>query len=128
MDLLLGGRAALVTDASSGIRGEAGYFSRHWDMLKGADTADSWATDGHMWLNVSFDCGYAFIADPEAHRASMSIHAPYITENSTRRALGFPTLFGPTTWRAMRVSVLIWPTSDDDVSRAIAAVASALPC
>ncbi len=73
------------------------------DMIEGADAADSWATDGHKWLNVPFDSGYVFVADAEAHRASMSTRAPYITENAiardqidwnpewSRRARGFST-------------------------------------
>ena len=32
-------------------------------------SADSWATDGHKWLNVPYDCGIAFVRDREAHRA-----------------------------------------------------------
>jgi len=48
-------------------------------LIKGVETADSWATDGHKWLNVPFDCGFAFVADPESHRASMSSSAAYIT-------------------------------------------------
>jgi glutamate/tyrosine decarboxylase-like PLP-dependent enzyme len=46
-------------------------------LLKGVDLADSWTTDGHKWLNVPYDCGYAFVADVEAHRASMSHRASY---------------------------------------------------
>ena len=67
------------------------------------EAADSWATDGHKWLNVPYDSGYAFVADPAAHRASLSYDAPYITHKEdardqmnwnpewSRRARGFPT-------------------------------------
>ena len=48
-------------------------------FMKGAEAADSWATDGHKWLNVPFDCGFAFVADSESHRASMASTAAYIT-------------------------------------------------
>ena len=72
-------------------------------LVRGVEYADSWATDGHKWLNVPFDCGYAVIADSESHRASMSHRAAYITHDDTardeidwnpewsRRARGFPT-------------------------------------
>ena len=76
---------------------------RHRHLLKGAAGADSWAVDGHKWLNVPFDCGYAFVARPEAHKASMSHRAAYLTHDEeardaidwnpewSRRARGFPT-------------------------------------
>jgi glutamate/tyrosine decarboxylase-like PLP-dependent enzyme len=54
-------------------------------LLNGADAADSWTTDGHKWLNVPYDSGYAFVADPEAHRASLSHRASYLTHASDAR-------------------------------------------
>jgi glutamate/tyrosine decarboxylase-like PLP-dependent enzyme len=54
-------------------------------FLKGVDLADSWATDGHKWLNVPYDCGYAFVADSKAHRASMSHRASYLTHAEDAR-------------------------------------------
>ena len=54
-------------------------------LVKGVEAADSWATDGHKWLNVPFDCGYAFIANTDAHRASMSHRAAYITHDADAR-------------------------------------------
>jgi glutamate/tyrosine decarboxylase-like PLP-dependent enzyme len=72
-------------------------------FLRGADAADSWATDGHKWLNVPYDCGYAIVADAEAHRAAMSQRAAYLIPSDTardevdwnpefsRRARGFAT-------------------------------------
>lgn len=35
-------------------------------LLNGSHLADSWAIDGHKWLNVPYDSVYAFIAHPEA--------------------------------------------------------------
>jgi glutamate/tyrosine decarboxylase-like PLP-dependent enzyme len=75
-------------------------YSHHTSAI---DTADSWAVDGHKWLNVPFDCGYAVVAQPEAHRDSMSHRAAYLTHaleardqidwnpEWSRRARGFPT-------------------------------------
>ena len=194
---------------------------RHRYLVEDVETADSWATDGHKWLNTPFDTGYAFVANPDAHRAAMSIRAPYITQHASardqidwnpewsRRSRGFSTyaalrqlgrdgvadlvnrnveharrlvagigaldgaeilwhpivnqglvrfrdmrtnanefdhdrrteeviecvnrsgeaFFGPTSWRgkrAMRVSVVNWQTTTEDVERAIASVQQAL--
>lgn len=65
----------------------AGASPRFAHLLRGADTADSWATDGHKWLNVPYDCGYAFVADPAAHRAAFSHAAPYIQSEGGRNAI-----------------------------------------
>ncbi|HEY4132100.1 MAG TPA: pyridoxal-dependent decarboxylase [Gemmatimonadaceae bacterium] len=77
-------------------------------LLAGAEHADSWATDGHKWLNVPYDCGYAFVANPEHHRAAMEHRASYLvhdgdardeldyTPEHSRRARGFAT------WAALR--------------------------
>nr|AUN36753.1 aromatic-L-amino-acid decarboxylase [uncultured bacterium] len=54
-------------------------------LVRGMEKAHSWATDGHKWLNVPYDCGYAFVAEPEAHRASMSYHASYLSHQSAAR-------------------------------------------
>jgi glutamate/tyrosine decarboxylase-like PLP-dependent enzyme len=54
-------------------------------LLKGVEGADSWATDGHKWLNVPYDCGYAFVADTQAHRAAMSLRASYLVHAEEAR-------------------------------------------
>ena len=55
---------------------------RYKHLVAGVEAADSWATDGHKWLNVPFDCGYAFVAHPDSHRASMSHPAPYLIHDN----------------------------------------------
>jgi glutamate/tyrosine decarboxylase-like PLP-dependent enzyme len=54
-------------------------------LVKGIEAADSWATDGHKWLNVPFDSGFAFVTDAEAHRASLSVRAAYLTHAADAR-------------------------------------------
>jgi glutamate/tyrosine decarboxylase-like PLP-dependent enzyme len=178
-------------------------------LLQGADAADSWVTDGHKWLNVPFDCAYAFVANRDAHYGAMSHRAAYLTHDAvardagdwtpewSRRARAFPTyaalrflgrngladlvdrccrhaheivtrigalpgaevlavpiinqgllrlgdrtddviaainatgeaFFSGTTWRgqrAMRVSVVSWKTTENDVDRVVKAVANVL--
>jgi glutamate/tyrosine decarboxylase-like PLP-dependent enzyme len=88
-------------DGAFGLWAAASPRYRH--LVNGVAGADSWATDGHKWLNVPFDCGYAFVADRDAHRASMSYRAAYLTHDEdardemdwnpewSRRSRGFPT-------------------------------------
>jgi glutamate/tyrosine decarboxylase-like PLP-dependent enzyme len=47
-------------------------------LLQGHAGADSWATDGHKWLNVPYDCGIAICAHPDVHAAAMEYAAPYL--------------------------------------------------
>jgi glutamate/tyrosine decarboxylase-like PLP-dependent enzyme len=88
-------------DGAMGQWANAAPGLRH--LMKGAERADSWATDGHKWLNVPYDCGYAFVAHPDDHRAGMAHHASYLvhaddgrdaldwTPEHSRRARGFAT-------------------------------------
>lgn len=81
----------------------AGASPRFRHLVEGVVGADSWATDGHKWLNVPYDCGYAFVANPQAHRAAMQFSASYLpmgnggrdeldwTPEFSRRARGFAT-------------------------------------
>jgi glutamate/tyrosine decarboxylase-like PLP-dependent enzyme len=70
-------------DGAFGLWVNASPRLRH--LLKGVERADSWATDGHKWLNVPYDCGYAFVADTRAHRASMSLRASYLVHAQEAR-------------------------------------------
>jgi glutamate/tyrosine decarboxylase-like PLP-dependent enzyme len=47
-------------------------------LTTGIEDADSWATDAHKWLNVPYDSGLAFVRDPDALRAAMSVSAEYL--------------------------------------------------
>jgi glutamate/tyrosine decarboxylase-like PLP-dependent enzyme len=89
-------------DGAFGLWAAASPRLRH--LLRGSERADSWATDGHKWLNVPYDSGLAFCAHPEAHRAAMGVTASYLvhaedkrerdevdwTPEFSRRARGFP--------------------------------------
>jgi glutamate/tyrosine decarboxylase-like PLP-dependent enzyme len=80
----------------------AATSDRFRHLLSGAELADSWATDAHKWLNVPYDCGLVFVAEAEAHRASMEQPASYRIKVGdardqvdwnpewSRRARGFP--------------------------------------
>ena len=101
-----GAGAWVHIDGAMGLWCNAVPELRH--LLAGAELADSWATDGHKWLNVPYDSGYAFVAHPEHHRAGMEHRASYLvhaddardqldwTPEHSRRARGFAT------WAALR--------------------------
>ncbi len=63
-------------DGAFGMWVNASPTYRH--LVEGVELADSWATDGHKWLNVPYDSGYVFVADPQAHRNSVSHRPSYI--------------------------------------------------
>ena len=47
-------------------------------LVEGLAAADSWATDGHKWLNVTYDCGLALVARPGALRRTFAATAGYL--------------------------------------------------
>jgi glutamate/tyrosine decarboxylase-like PLP-dependent enzyme len=57
----------------------------HQHLTQGVDKADSWATDGHKWLNVPYDCGYAIVADREAHYRALAHTASYLSHSDVAR-------------------------------------------
>jgi glutamate/tyrosine decarboxylase-like PLP-dependent enzyme len=72
------------------------------DLSAGLEEADSWSTDGHKWLQLPYDSGFAIVRDRQAHRRAMSITASYLPESEgaeydpghfvpelSRRARGF---------------------------------------
>ncbi|MEO0917110.1 MAG: pyridoxal-dependent decarboxylase [Pseudomonadota bacterium] len=70
------------------------------DRTAGLDRADSWSTDGHKWLQVPYDSGFAIVRDAHAHRRAMDISASYLSEapGDGRN----PTHFGPELSRRAR--------------------------
>lgn len=80
----------------------AAVSERHRPLLAGAELADSWATDGHKWLNLPFDSGLVFVRDAAAHRASFAQDTSYSVPTEqlrnqkdwnpewSRRGRGFP--------------------------------------
>ena len=64
-------------DGAIGLWAAASDKTRH--LMKGCELLDSWATDGHKWLNLPFDTGFVFVAHPEAHKQSMTIRASYFS-------------------------------------------------
>lgn len=96
-----GAGAWLHIDGAFGLWAAASPRLRH--LVDGVARADSWATDGHKWLNVPYDSGLALCANADAHRGAMTVHADYLvsaepgaardeldwTPEFSRRARGF---------------------------------------
>ena len=75
-------------------------------LVEGNARADSWATDGHKWLNVPFDCGIAICAHPADHAAAMEYAAPYL-DVSDRLVARDPMGYSPEFSRRAR-AVPVW--------------------
>lgn len=94
-------------DGAFGLWAAASPATRH--LVQGVELADSWACDGHKWLNVPYGSGFAFCSRPDVHAAAVSYTAAYLTGSgfgtaagadltlaSSRRATGFAV------WAALR--------------------------
>lgn len=91
-------------DGAFGLWAAASPATRH--LVDGVELADSWGCDGHKWLNLPYDSGFAFCAHPEEHAAAVSYSASYLvgsggaaggadfTLESSRRARGFAAWAG----------------------------------
>jgi glutamate/tyrosine decarboxylase-like PLP-dependent enzyme len=63
-------------DGAFGLWARASSRLRH--LTSAIEHCDSWATDGHKWLQVPYDCGFAIVRDREAHARSMTNWASYL--------------------------------------------------
>jgi glutamate/tyrosine decarboxylase-like PLP-dependent enzyme len=72
-------------------------------LAAGIPSAHSWATDAHKWLNVPYDSGIVFVADPQPLQASMSSRAAYLSAGDTRE----PSHYTPELSRRAR-GVEVW--------------------
>lgn len=84
-------------DGAFGLWAAASPKLKH--LMAGFEGASSWATDGHKWLNVPYDCGIVFVRQPENLAAAFSQRGAYLiraqerepydyTPESSRRARG----------------------------------------
>ena len=77
------------------------------ELAGGVELADSVISDGHKWLNVPYDCGFAFVRDPAYLGAAFAAGAAYLPEPEEERPVfGF---MGPELSRRAR-SLSVWAT------------------
>jgi glutamate/tyrosine decarboxylase-like PLP-dependent enzyme len=80
-------KAWLHVDGAFGLFAAVSPLTRH--LTEGIEAADSIAVDGHKWLNVAYDTGFAFVRDPDIHAGAFSSSAAYLgTEALARPVFG----------------------------------------
>jgi glutamate/tyrosine decarboxylase-like PLP-dependent enzyme len=89
-------------DGAFGLWAKAAPALRH--LTQGLERADSWATDAHKWLNVPYDCGIAFVREPQTLQRAMAITAEYLPTETVHRN---PSDFTPELSRRAR-GVEVW--------------------
>jgi glutamate/tyrosine decarboxylase-like PLP-dependent enzyme len=93
------------------VDGAFGLFARVSPRVahfaEGVEQADSVTVDGHKWLNVPFDSGYAFVRDHDLMVRAFRYSADYLpAEDNPRPTLG---AIGPESSRRAR-SFAVWAT------------------
>ena len=93
------------------VDGAFGLFARVTPRVahfaEGVELADSVTVDGHKWLNVPFDSGYAFVRDHGLLTRAFRYSADYLpAEDNPRPTLG---AIGPESSRRAR-SFAVWAT------------------
>ncbi len=63
-------------DGAFGLWAQASPRFRH--LTQGVECADSWATDGHKWLQLPYDSGFAIVRNRAAHERAMAIETSYL--------------------------------------------------
>jgi glutamate/tyrosine decarboxylase-like PLP-dependent enzyme len=98
-------------DAWLHVDGAFGLFaalsSRTQNLVNGVERANSVTSDAHKWLNVPFDCGFAFVRDAAALEQTFRSAAAYLPDPDVDR----PHLAGrgPESSRRSR-SLVVWAT------------------
>lgn len=95
----------LHVDGAFGLFARVSPRTEH--LVRGVERADSVAVDGHKWLNVPYDSGYAFVRDHSLMARAFRYTADYLpAEDDPRPTLG---AIGPESSRRGR-SFAVWAT------------------
>jgi glutamate/tyrosine decarboxylase-like PLP-dependent enzyme len=68
--------AWLHVDGAFGLFARLAPEARH--LAAGVERANSVIADGHKWLNVPYDCGFAFVRDAARLSRTFNVGAPYL--------------------------------------------------
>jgi glutamate/tyrosine decarboxylase-like PLP-dependent enzyme len=97
--------AWLHVDGAFGLFARVAPSVRH--LAAGIERADSVIADGHKWLNVPYDCGFAFVRRPARLPRTFNVGAPYLpSPDDPRPNPGFLT---PENSRRAR-ALAVWAT------------------
>jgi glutamate/tyrosine decarboxylase-like PLP-dependent enzyme len=97
--------AWLHVDGAFGLFARAAPSAR--GLAAGIERAHSVISDGHKWLNVPYDCGFAFVREPERLPQALNFGAPYLpAADEERPSFGF---LAPESSRRAR-SLAVWAT------------------
>ena len=72
----------------------------------GIERADSVISDGHKWLNVPYDSGFAFVRDPRLLAGAFALSAAYLPAPGEHASFGY---LGPEASRRAR-GLAVWAT------------------
>jgi glutamate/tyrosine decarboxylase-like PLP-dependent enzyme len=98
-------RAWVHVDGAFGLFAAVSPTTRH--LVAGLELADSVGVDGHKWLNVPYDSGYAFVREPKFLAGAFGVSASYLGSEALARPV-FGNL-GPEMSRRAR-SLALWAT------------------
>jgi glutamate/tyrosine decarboxylase-like PLP-dependent enzyme len=97
--------AWLHVDGAFGLFAAVSPRTRH--LAEGIAKADSVIADGHKWLNVPYDCGFAFVRDPGLSVPTFALNAAYLPSPDDPHPSYFSR--GPESSRRAR-SLAVWAT------------------
>lgn len=100
-DLARAAGAWVHVDGAFGLWAEASEELRH--LTKGMNKADSWSTDAHKTLNISYDCGLIFCRDRHALLEALHTSASYLIASDKRDSM----LYSPEMSRRAR-AMEVW--------------------
>jgi glutamate/tyrosine decarboxylase-like PLP-dependent enzyme len=92
-------------DGAFGLFAAASPRTEHF--VEGVERADSVTVDGHKWLNVPYDSGYAFVRDYGLMARAFRYSANYLPDENDARPT--PGAIGPESSRRAR-SFAVWAT------------------